>query len=169
MTQTISLVAGVSQNGVIGHDGALPWRLKEDLRRFARLTRGSSVIMGRKTFDSIIKQLGHPLTSRQNIVLSKNPDLHYEGAEVVRSLDEALETAKSEEVFVIGGEQVFNIALPRANKMYLTEVEADLEGDTKFPDFNESDWAVIAQEPHPADSENEYPVTFRTFKRKLVI
>lgn len=139
---TVSLIAAVARNGVIGRAGALPWRLPEDLKRFKRLTLGHPVVMGRKTFASI----GKPLPGRDSIVLSRDPAFRPAGARVARSLEEALALAGSGEVFVIGGEAVYREALPRADRLYLTLLDRDFEGDARFPDYDDAAFRELSRE-----------------------
>jgi dihydrofolate reductase len=128
----VTLVAAVAENGVIGRGGGLPWRLPDDLRHFQRLTQGHTVIMGRRTFDEIRA----PLRGRRNIVVSRNPGFRADDVAVARSLEEALALARGEEeVFVVGGGEVYAQALPLATRMYLTHVHAAVGGDTRFPAF----------------------------------
>lgn len=140
------IVAAVGRNGVIGVDGRLPWRIPKDLARFKRLTMGHALVMGRATFESI----GRPLPGRTNIVLTRNHDWSHEGVEVAGSLDEAIEIASSrgQDLFVAGGSEVYRAALDVADSMELTEVDADPEGDTWFPDVDWSEWRETAREAH---------------------
>ena len=161
----ITLIAAVAENRVIGLAGTLPWRLPQDLKRFKRLTLGHAVLMGRRTFES----LAGPLPDRRMIVLTRRRGWRPQGAEVARSLDEALELAKrggEQELFVIGGAAVFAEALPRADRMYLTLVHATVKGDTLFPEFDEAQWELVEEERHEADERHAYPFTFRTYERK---
>jgi dihydrofolate reductase len=160
----VSIIAAQAENGIIGRGGQLPWRLKADLQRFKKLTMGHTVIMGRKTWDSI----GRPLPGRRMIVVSRQLGYQAEGVEVVTSLDDALARAQSageEEAFVIGGAEIYRLALPKADRLYMTLVLADVIGDTKFPEVDWETWARIESESHDADSDNEYPTLFYTFER----
>jgi dihydrofolate reductase len=158
----ISLIVAMSENRVIGRQGRLPWRLPDDLKRFKELTTGHTVIMGRKTFESI----GRPLPQRRNIVASRNPDWAAEGVEIAHSLDEALvRTAGEAEVFIIGGEQLYRAALPRADRIYLTRVLACIEGDAFFPSFQNTQWTLAQRLEHPADERHEYAMTFEAYER----
>ena len=158
----VSLVLAMSENRVIGRDGGLPWHLPKDLQHFKKLTVDHTVIMGRKTFDEI----KHPLDNRRNVVVSRNPDFQPRGATVVPSLDEALALGATErEVFVIGGGEIFRLALPRADWLYLTIVHASVEGDTYFPSFDATAWALEEEERHEADEKHAYAFTFRTYSR----
>lgn len=144
----VSLVAALARNRVIGAGDRLPWHLPEDLRRFKRLTMGAPVIMGRKTHQSILEQAGRPLPGRRNIVVTRQADARWDGCEVARSLDDAIALAgEAPEVFVIGGAELYRLALPRADRLYLTLIDADYEGDTFFPAFDPADWRETAREP----------------------
>lgn len=161
---TISIIAAVAKNGVIGKDGKLPWKLSDDLKNFKKLTKGHVVIMGRKTYESI----GKPLPDRINIVLSRNTDYKDEGIIVCTTFQEAIDNAKKlqdDEIFVIGGEAVFNKALKKADKLYLTHVNANLDGDTFFPSWNQDEWRLINKKDYKKDKENEYDFTIRTYIR----
>lgn len=160
----ISLIAAMAENGVIGRGGQLPWRLKADLTRFKQLTMGHSVIMGRKTWESI----GRPLPGRRMIVVTRQVGYGAEGIEVASSLEAALEAARAagdEEAFVIGGADIYRQALPLVDRLYMTLVLAEVEGDTKFPAVDWDLWARIDSESRDADAENEYPTLFYTFER----
>ena len=158
----VSLIAAVSDNGVIGRDGGLPWRLPDDLRQFKRLTLDHTIIMGRKTWEEV----GRPLVNRRNVVVSRNPEFQAPGATVVPSLEEALALGATErQVFVIGGGEIYRQALPRADRLYLTVVHATVEGDTTFPPFEEGSWALESEEYHPADDRHPHSFTFREYRR----
>lgn len=133
---TLSLIVAVAENGVIGRDNALPWHISEDLRYFKQITGGKTVIMGRKTFQSI----GRPLPNRTNIVVTRDPAFHPEGVLVARSLDDALSKAGDGEAVVIGGSSLFGEVLPRADRFYLTEIHRAYEGDVHFPAWDRSLW-----------------------------
>ena len=141
--KTLGIIAAVAQNGVIGVDGDLPWRLPEDLKHFKRTTSGHPIIMGRKTYESI----GRPLPKRHNIVITRNPDFEAPGCTVVHSLDAALEVAWAEddEVWVIGGAGLYAAALPRATRLELTEVHRSVPGDTFFPEFDRTQFVERAR------------------------
>jgi dihydrofolate reductase len=160
---TISLVVAVAENGVIGRANALPWRLSADLRRFKELTMGHTVIMGRKTFESI----GKGLTGRRNLVVSRNPEFRPEGATRVPSLEAAFEAAgPTGEVFVIGGSDIYRQAMPLAEKIFLTLVHAAPEGDAHFPLPDSAQWALVSTELHGADDRNEFATEFRVYQRR---
>ena len=152
----------MSENGVIGRDGTLPWKLPADLAHFKAVTLGHPIIMGRKTYESI----GRPLPGRRNIVLSSRDDFSPPGAEVVRSLDQALALCQGEtEVFVIGGGSLFKAALPRANRLYLTLVQAEVAGDVMFPPMNASHWRLVSETFRPSDRDHAYPLSFKLYER----
>lgn len=144
----VYLVAAVAANGVIGDGKRMPWHLPEDLRHFKTLTVGHPVIMGRKTFESILATLGKPLPGRRNVVVSRTPGLAIPGASVAASLEAALALCSGETaVFVIGGGQLYAAALPLADRLLLTEIKRDYAGDTHFPEFDRSQWREIRRTP----------------------
>lgn len=160
---TISIVAAVSENGVIGRDGGLPWRLPADTKFFKELTTGHTVIMGRKTWDEIARPLRH----RRNIVITRNPTWSAEGAERAGSLAAALELAGGEaQIFVIGGAEIYRQTLPIADRMYLTQVHAVVEGDTHFPEWNAADWRMDSEQRYEVDERNAHPFTIRAYVRR---
>ena len=158
----VSLVAAMAENRVIGRNGGLPWRLPKDLQHFKQLTIDHTVIMGRRTFDEVKR----PLANRRNVVISRQVDFRPAGVTVVPNLGEALALGATEaEVFVIGGGEVYRLALPRADRIYLTVVHATVEGDTSFPDFDDAAWALDSEERHEADDKHPYPFTFKVYNR----
>lgn len=150
----LSIIVAVAQNNVIGGNNSLLWHISADLKRFKALTTGHTVIMGRKTYESI----GRPLPKRNNLIISNNRDFRAEGCTVFHSLDAALaHCANDDEVFVMGGGQIYRLALPKANKIYLTRVHRNFEGDTHFPNINPSEWRVTHEQPGvPNDEGLEY-------------
>jgi dihydrofolate reductase len=157
-------------NGVIGRDGGLPWRLKSDMAMFRALTLGKPVIMGRKTWDSLPNR---PLPKRMNIVLSRDGSFEPAGAVVCEDFSECVQIGRehaaeegAQEVCVIGGAALFALALPRASRIYLTEVEASPQGDVFFPTFNEGDWVEVRREVHTAGEDDDYPFVFRVLERR---
>ncbi len=159
----VSLIAAVAANGVIGRDNDLPWHLPDDLKHFKRLTTGHTVIVGRRTWESV----GKPLPNRRWIVVTRRPDYAPAGVEVAGDLDRALAlAAEEEEVFVAGGGVLFRDALARADRMYLTHIDAEVEGDAVFPAFEPSDWIVVEENFHPADDRHAYAFTFRRYDRR---
>jgi dihydrofolate reductase len=158
-----SLVVAVARNGVIGRDNALPWHLPADLAHFKRVTLGHPVIMGRRTHQSI----GRPLPGRVNIVVTRDRGYAAPGCVVVGSLNEAWRAAgEADEACVIGGTSLFAEALPRADVIYLTEVEADVSGDTYFPSFDRGEWRETEVGRHAADERNAYPIRILRLERK---
>ncbi len=159
----VSLIAAVSDNGIIGRDGGLPWRLPADLRFFKLTTLGHTVIMGRNTWD----ELGKPLPNRRNIVVTRNKGREFPGAERAPFLGTALAMAMAEdEVFVIGGGKIYAEALPLADRMYLTHVHAEIEGDTRFPEWDPAEWEVTSEERHEADERHAHAFTIRRYDRR---
>jgi len=160
----ITLIAAVAENRVIGRDGGLPWRLPDDLRRFKQRTLGHIVIMGRRTYES----LAAPLPNRPAIVVSRNRDLDAAEATLANSLDEALDIARGrgeDEVFILGGSEIYAIALPLADQLELTIVHAEIEGDTYFPEFDPAAWTITEDQRREADDRHEHPFSFRCYKR----
>lgn len=161
----VSLLVAVAERGVIGRDGGLPWRLPADLRFFKRVTMGHHVIMGRRTWESI----GRPLPGRTMVVLSRDPALVVPGASVVHELADALALARAAgdtEAFVIGGAEVYARALPLADRLYLTRVHADVEGDVCFPVYDPQEWVEVAREEHAADEHHAHAFALCTLDRR---
>ena len=157
----ISIIVAVAQNGVIGDKNSLLWHISEDMRFFKRTTSGHPVIMGRKTYES----LGRPLPNRTNVVISRTLG-ELEGCTVVRSLEEAIALFPTEEeVFVIGGAQIYALALNVADRFYLTRVGHDYEGDTSFPTWNESEWRLISREAYEQGEKYPPPFAFEIYER----
>jgi dihydrofolate reductase len=169
VTIPLALVAARARNGVIGRDGAMPWRLPGEMALFKATTMGKPVIMGRKTWDSFPKK---PLPGRTNIVLTRDGSFEAAGAVVCENFSEAIQIGReqaaedgAEEVCVIGGAALYALALPKARRLYLTEVEADLPGDAVFPPFDEAQWREVRSERHTADDANPYAFTWRVLER----
>lgn len=160
----ISIIVAMSQNRVIGREGELPWHLPEDLKRFKKITLGHPVIMGRKTFLSI----GKPLPGRENIVVSRNASYQHEGISVVPSLDAAVSChPEAEELFVIGGAQLFAEALPKTQKIYLTLIDDEFEGDAFFPEVDfQKDFSIIEKSEMLFSEKNQIPYQFLTAVRR---
>ncbi len=165
----VSLIAAVAANGVIGRDNDLPWSLPADLQLFQTLTMGHTLVMGRRTWESFAQ----PLPGRRIVVLTSRPDWQPEGrpegVEAAQTLDEALARAREAgdtEAFVAGGTEVFREALPLADRIYLTRVEAEVPGDTWFPEFDLADWKIVEEDHHEADAEHSFPFTFQILERK---
>ena len=159
----IILIAAVAENGVIGRDNALPWRLKADLAHFKATTSGHPVLMGRKTWES----LGRPLPGRRNLVVTRDPAYSASGAEVFVSPEAALAAAGATKVFVIGGAEIYRQLLGRADVLMLTEVCAHVDGDARFPDFDRSQFVEKTRTPHAADADNEFPFAFVEYRRQI--
>lgn len=160
----LSIIVAISENGVIGRGGKLPWRLPGDLRRFKQRTTGHTIIMGRRTWESI----GRPLADRRMVVISRQKDYDAAGCQVVSSLDDALAIARQagdDEAFVIGGAELYRLALPQADRFYLTRVHTSVEGDTSLPEFDLSKWRLLESEQHGADADNEFAYTFEVYER----
>ncbi|WP_428241248.1 dihydrofolate reductase [Gynuella sp.] len=164
----LALVWAMARNRVIGKDNQLPWRLPNDMKRFRQLTTGKCVIMGRKTYDS----LGRPLPDRENIVITRQQQLSLPGVHVVGSLEEAIELAESlsttrqqDEIMVMGGAEIYARALPVADRLYITHVHADIEGDTCFPEFDMQPWQLQSTEEFCADTDNSYDYSFAVYSR----
>ncbi|HHQ4641953.1 TPA: type 3 dihydrofolate reductase [Aeromonas veronii] len=161
----ISMIAAMAHDRVIGKDNQMPWHLPADLAHFKRVTLGKPVLMGRKTFESI----GRPLPGRRNLVISRNPDYQAEGIEVVGSVEAALALLAGcsvEELMVIGGGHLYAEMLPSADCLYLTQIDLAVEGDTRFPAFDDGQWQRIECESHPADEKNPHPYSFETWQRR---
>ena len=149
----------MAQNRVIGRANGLPWKLSADLKRFKSITMGNHIVMGRKTYESI----GRLLPGRTTVIVSRQEGYGVEGAVVVSSLEEAI--ALSDDLFVIGGGQIYEKALPLAERIYLTRVAAEVEGDTYFPEVDWEGWKLFEEESHPADEKNDHSYTFETWER----
>jgi dihydrofolate reductase len=171
MTVPLMIVVAVADNGVIGRDNQLLWRLKSDLKRFRQLTWGKPMIMGRKTFDSI----GKPLPGRETIVLTRDPGFAPDGVHVVRTWEEAL--AKGQElaghmgadaVAVAGGAEIYALALPHAERLFLTEVHASPEGDAFFPPYDRSAFREVRRSDHPSAADDEHPFTWIDLERRFL-
>ncbi|WP_421738659.1 dihydrofolate reductase [Caulobacter sp.] len=170
MIPILSIVVARAANGVIGRDGDLPWRLKSDLALFKANTLGKPIIMGRKTWDSLPRK---PLPGRMNVVLSRDGSFEPAQAVVCESFMEAVQMAREQaeddgvdEVCVIGGRSLFEAALPKAKRLYLTEVDAEVAGDVTFPDFDEAAWTEVRREEHPAGPDDDHAFVFRVLERR---
>lgn len=162
-TPEITLIAAVARNGVIGRNNGLPWRLKADMQHFRAMTMGHPVVMGRKTWES----LGRPLSGRRNIVVTRDTQFRAEGAEVFHSPEAALVAAgDAERIFVIGGAQLYNTLLPRADRLELTEIWADVEGDAHFPLFDRSDFVEERRDARTADADNDFDFDFVSYRHR---
>ena len=166
---TISMIAAVSKNGIIGRDGDMPWRLSTDLKRFKNLTMGCPIIIGRKTFLSFGAK---PLPGRQNIVISRS-NYQADGITHCFSLESAIKTAKAtaikdnkDEIFIIGGGQIYDLAMPLADRLYMTHIDAEIDGDTKFPEIDQNMWEITHQEHVPAGEKDNYPTQYVIYRRR---
>ena len=168
MTLPVSIIVAVAENGVIGMDGGMPWRLSSDMKRFKAVTMGNPVIMGRKTFESFPRAL----PGRHNIVITRNPALVLDDAVVSISLDDALEAAQkwgaennSREVFILGGGEIYRQSMDLTDRLYVTEVEANPDGDTEFPAIDPNIWQINRQERLPAGSKDSAATRFVVYER----
>ena len=158
----ISMIAAMANDRVIGKDNQMPWHLPADFTWFKRCTMGKPVVMGRKTYESI----GRPLPGRHNIVISRDDSLVIDGVSIVSSIEQALELVKeSEEVMIIGGGSIYQACLAKANRLYVTEIKADIEGDTHFPDWGNG-WQESYRETYKADDKNQYDMEFVILDRQ---
>lgn len=164
----IVIHVAVAENGVIGREGEMPWKLSTDLRRFKTETMGKPVVMGRKTFESI----GKPLPGRLNIVVTRNPDWRAEGAETVCSLDDALSLARvrgrcmpADEICIVGGGEIYRQAIDRADRLRVTHVLASIDGDTRFPAIDPVEWRAIVSEDHPAGEKDSHATRHVVYER----
>ncbi len=161
---TISIIVAFDERRLIGNNNQLPWHLPADLKHFKSITMGHTMIMGRKTFESI----GKPLPGRVSIIISRQ--LHYSiaGCQVYSSLDSAIEACSHlDEVFFIGGSQIFKAALPRASKLYITKIHHTFEGDTFFPEIDYNEWTETSSERHPADEKNPWDYSYINYQKKI--
>lgn len=164
----LALIVAVAQNRVIGRDNKLPWYLPNDLKYFKQTTLGKPVIMGRKTYESI----GKPLPGRTNIVITRQSDYQPEGVKVVSSVEDAIQVAESvclidgqEEAMVMGGAEIYGLTLPHCERLYLTEVHAEVEGDAWFPEYEKSEWAEVTREDFMAEGPNPFDYSFVVYER----
>ena len=163
-TMTISAIVATAKNNVIGKGNNIPWYLPADLKYFKRTTLGHHVIMGRKSYQSI----GRPLPKRTNVIVTRDPFFIASGCVVMHSLEEALAFAKNngeEEAFIIGGGEIYRQAMPLLEKLYLTEVDLEVDGTVFFPKIKEEEWTEISSEKHPPDEKNEHNYIFRVLKK----
>lgn len=161
----ISLISAVAQNGIIGKENDLPWHLPDDFAYFKRKTSHHPIIMGRKSLDA----LGKPLPNRTNIVITRNPTFQFNGVTVVHTLEDAIDAARAandQEIFVIGGSEIYAMALPVATTLYLTEIHKAYDGDASFPTFDKADWTEASRETHPADDRHETSFDFVEYERR---
>lgn len=159
---SITMIAAMARNRTIGIDNKLPWRIPDDMAFFKRTTTGTTVVMGRKTLQSF----GGPLKNRRNVVLTRTADFQVEGCEVVHSVEEALETLRGEDLMVIGGEQIYRLFLPYADRLLLTEIEEEFDGDTHFPAFSSDEWEMAERIKGVRDERNPYDYYYTTYTRR---
>lgn len=160
----VSIIFAASENNIIGRHNQLPWHLPADLKYFKRVTLGHPIIMGRKTFESV----GKALPGRPNIVITRQGDYKREAVTVVPTLAAALDKARDfgqEEVFITGGSEIFRLAMPLTQRIYLTRVHAQVDGDAYAPEMAAGEWKLISSEPHPADEKHQYAYTFEVWER----
>jgi len=161
----ISFIVAAAENNVIGKDNQLPWHLPSDMKYFKNQTWGMTVIMGRKSLES----LGKPLQGRKNIVVTRNKEWQQEGTEVAHSINQAIDLAKEtgvNEIFIIGGAEIFKEAMPFANRIYLTRIHHHFDGDAYFPEVSDAEWTLVQSRFCDADEKNQYPHTFQVWERK---
>lgn len=157
-----SIITAMAKNRTIGIDNTLPWRIPADLQHFKRLTMGHHMIMGRKTFDSI----GRPLPGRTTVVVSRDRSLKIEGCIVAHSLEEAIAACADDEIFVVGGAQIYAEALPLADTLYVTEIQQEIEGDAHFPEFDRSVWRELTRDKHSQIEPQPLEYHFVTYRRR---
>lgn len=164
---TISMIAAVSKNGIIGRDGDMPWRLSTDLKRFKKVTMGCPIIIGRKTFQTF----GGPLPGRQNVVISRSP-FEADGITNTHSLEDAIKIASEtahndgkDEVFIAGGGQIYKLGLLLADRLYITHIDAEIDGDTKFPNIDSETWNITHEENVPAGEKDNYATRYVIYDR----
>lgn len=165
---TISLIAAVAKNRVIGKENDLPWRLPDDMKYFMQTTLGHHVLMGRKNYDSLPNKF-KPLPNRTNIVVTRQSNFEASGCTIVSSIDQGIEIASKndeKELFVIGGAQIYKQSLERADYLYLTEINAEIEGDTYFPNIESTDWEEVSRKHHGTDDRHCYSFDFVIYERK---
>ena len=162
----VAIVVAVAEGNVIGSRNDLPWYLPADLRRFKEITTGNTLVMGRTTFASIVARLGKPLPNRRNVVLTRDTAFTYEGVETIHHVDEIPPLAETTETtYIIGGAQVYAATMELADRLYVTEVHARIEGDAHFPALVRSQWREVSREPHKADEKNQYNYDFVVYDR----
>ena len=158
----LSIIVAITENNIIGKENGMPWHLPADLKYFREKTTDHFIIMGRKTFESFGSR---PLPNRVSVVITSQKDYKAEGCLIANSLDEAINLAKNEtEVFVIGGKQIYDRAIPLANKMYITRIHSSIDGDTFFPQYDETQWKLISHQERDADEKNAFPISFQVFQ-----
>jgi dihydrofolate reductase len=163
----ISLIAALTENHVIGKNNDLPWHLPDDMKFFMKTTTGHVVIMGRKNYESLPRKF-RPLPDRTNIIITRQKNFIAQGCTMVNSLDAGIQIAQhtnEKELFIIGGAEIFELSMPFADRLYLTEIKTELEGDTFFPKFKRSEWKEVSRKPHPKDDRHKFPFDFVLYER----
>lgn len=163
----VSAIAALSKNRVIGKNNDLPWRLPDDMKFFMETTKGHHVVMGRRNYDSLHEKY-KPLPQRTNIVITRQQNFKAPGCEVMHAVEPALDLARKNEeneCFIIGGAEIYQLAMPYTTRLYMTEIDAVIEGDTFFPEFNKSDWREISRQHHPADQRHAYAFDIVVYDR----
>lgn len=160
----ISLLVAMDNTRLIGKNNDLPWHLPADLAYFKRVTMGNKIVMGRKTYESI----GHPLPGRENIIITRNTELQVDGCKVIHTPMEILElnSSQEDEIFVIGGAEIFKEILPFADRLYITAIDETFEGDTYFPEVNSKDWSLISKEKGVRDEKNPFDYYYEVYERR---
>ncbi len=164
---TISIIAAVAKNGVIGKGNDLPWRLPEDMKFFMQTTSGHHVIMGRKNYESLPEKF-KPLPNRTNIVVTRQRSFMANGCTVVHDLNTGIELARNngeKELFIIGGAEIYKLAMPMTDQLYLTEIDGEVDGDTFFPEWNKKEWKEISRQHNPADAKHKFAFDFVVYKK----
>jgi dihydrofolate reductase (trimethoprim resistance protein) len=160
----VSLIVAMDKNRVIGKDNDIPWRIPKDWEYVKNITKGRSIILGRKNFESI----GRALPGRRNIILTRDKDYNFDGCEIIHSIEAVFELCKyEEEIFIFGGEQIYNMFLPYVEKMYITKIHYEFEGDTYFPEVNFDEWKEVSVEQGVMNDKNPYYYNFHVYERKL--
>ncbi len=158
----ISIIAAMAKNQVIGKNNALPWHLPADLKHFKNVTMGKSIVMGRKTYESI----GKPLPGRQNIIITADKNYQANGCTIIHSIDDVKSNKDIPEIFIIGGAEIYKQLLPYTQKLYLTFIDANIDGDSYFPEWQQNQWQYISRENHLADAQNKFNYSFVVLERK---
>ncbi len=156
----INIIAAMSNNRIIGNDNTLIWKISNDLKRFKDLTSGKTVIMGRKTYESI----GRPLPNRRNIIITRDTSYSANGCEIVNSIQDAIDISNDSDIFIIGGGEIYTQSLSLADKIYLTLVNESFEGDTSFPEIGD-EWLEVNREDHQSDEKNQYDYSFIDYEK----
>lgn len=159
----ISMIWAMDRNRLIGKDNEMPWHLPNDMAFFVKQTRGKTVVMGRKTFESIGSK---PLPKRRNIVMTRNTNWNHEGVEAVHTIEEIIRMADHEEMMIMGGAEIYALFLPYADRLYVTYIDAAFDGDEHFPMYEDSEWTAVEELEGIVDEKNAYPHTFVTYERK---